>query len=334
VSLNDDDPAEAKNHLSIQVVAVGIAVLSAALGLGQLAGGGLPGVVVLLVFLLAAWLAYLGYRSRSGTRTWVLYAGTSIFVLAGLSLTIHPVGKTEGTTQSVVVKPAPPAISISAERQVRWCESQFVLPVTAASELPPPVLSVDPNSDDSKWAAWGLHNKAVDADSTYVLLNVSSNDYRVITLTRLSIVVTQRGVPKGVVVDHQCGGPSEGRYIMYNLDTQPPKVIGSSGTKKSIGLKVTPLTFPYTVTDKDTATILLIGNTYECDCLWYAELSWQAGAAHGVQKIDLNGKPFHTEGTNGLRSAFFSSGKWETGGPMPSRSPFESGTGSAGGGVD
>jgi hypothetical protein len=305
--MKKNDSSSTKNPLGIPIVAVGIAVVSVALGLGGLVAVGLPGVVVLLVFLLAGTMAYFGYRIHSAATSKILFAGSLIFVLFGLRLTAYPLW---------TVTPAPPEISISAERQTDVCTPRGYVFPGSATNLPPPI---DPSDPDfvKDWSLWGIHNNAADADRTSVLLNVGSSDHRMITLTSLSVIVTQRKTPKRIVVHNgsNCGGPTQARYIEYDLDAQPPKITDSSRIVRYVGqpgLEITPLTFPYTVTDEDTASILIIGDAYSCDCSWHAELSWQAGSTHGVKEIDLEGQPFRTAGTNGLDGYESFGGRWQS----------------------
>jgi hypothetical protein len=290
---------------TLPIVVFGGLVVTAGLGLGAIAGVGPPGVLVFLVVGAAGSLAYVGYRKGSGLKRRVLFSGSCISTVAALVLTAHPLW---------TVTPAPPDISISAERQ-HSCSTGYVFP-GLATELPPAVLQSDPGFE-KEWAAWGLLHKAADADRTSILINVSSADHRTITLTRLSVFVTQRRAARGVAVGYACGGATKARYIQYNLDAKPPRIIDSSRGvafvgEPGVGLQSTPLTFPYTVTDEDTASILIIGSAYSCDCLWHAELSWQAGAAHGVREIDSDGQPFHTTGSNGLDSYYSVSGPWQS----------------------
>jgi hypothetical protein len=290
-----------------QKMAAGSIVLAAGFGLATLARGGLLDTLVFVGVVMACWLAYVAHQSGSAAKSKFLYSGSFISIVFAVFVFARAL---------LGLTPPAPDISISAERQSS-CSTGYVFPGSAA-ELPAPVVQSDPNFGKD-WSAWGAVNKAADADRTSVLLNVSSADHRTITLTKLSVVVTQRKAPKGVVVGYPCGGPTKARYIEYNLDAQPPRIIDSSLTvayvgQPGLGLKTTPLTFPYTVTDENTASILVIGTVYSCDCLWHAELSWQAGAAHGVKEIDLDGQPFHTAGSNGLNGYYSLSGPWQSGG--------------------
>jgi len=193
-----------------------------------------------------------------------------------------------------------PGVSISAIRQAPECGARYVFP-GIPKDLPPPPSPPDFNES---WRKWGQTNAAADGSSTVVLLNVASADERQVTLTKLNVFVTERERPRGVVVGFPCGGPANGRYIQYDLDADPPRVVASSREKVDVGqtrLRVEPLTFPYTVTNSDTATLLLVATAESCACRWHADLSWQAGAASGTAHIrDDDGRLFHTSGATGL----------------------------------
>lgn len=193
-----------------------------------------------------------------------------------------------------------PAVSISAVREAE-CQMPYVFPGDRKHLPPPPPQAA--SDYDQQWARWGPRNGAADAARTNVLINVASKNRLPITLTMLDVVVTKRAASGGVVVSNPCGGPTIGRYIEFDLDDIPPAVVSSSRDVVYVGetgLNVVPLTFPYIVTDTDTATIVLVGSTASCNCYWHADLAWQSGSAKGVARINLSGKPFHTASPHGL----------------------------------
>ncbi len=234
---------------------------------------------------------------RSAARAaWIAVVVALLVGVVTAALTILP--KTDTSHRSS----SPAGVSISAVRAAGSCTSSYVFAGDPA-KLPSLPRPTDSNYEE-EWGNWGPLHGAADAEWTDVFIVVTSKDERPVVLTRLDVDVTRRDPVRGIQVTNACGGPTEARYIQYDLDASPPKVIASNRDVATIGasdVKVSPLTFPYEVTNTDTAKILLRASARTCSCQWRARLSWQAGGSSGVVQIDLNGVPFRTSGDIGTR---------------------------------
>jgi hypothetical protein len=105
------------------------------------------------------------------------------------------------------------------------------------------------------------------------------------------------------------------QYVLANLDQQPPEMLKSSTELVRVGRdywRVSPLFFPYEVTESSIVTLLLVGQTKKCDCLWTAELSWSNGETKGNKRIDLLGKPFRTTAEISKPYDMYVNGRWTT----------------------
>jgi hypothetical protein len=165
-----------------------------------------------------------------------------------------------------------------------------------------------------EWAAWGPRLGGADADRTVVTVVIKSKTPQPVIVTNLEFVVTSRKPPmRGTLVSNQCGGPVEARYALADLDQNPARIVAGSATAATVGgieWRVNPLRFPYEVTDTETETLLLVGRTENCECMWEARLSWSNGEASGTETIDFGGKPFHTSAISAAAFATYQGGRW------------------------
>lgn len=189
-------------------------------------------------------------------------------------------------TRSVDATLGGPVLSVSAVPEIVECGTSFVFdkPISRIS-LP-----------DGDWAEWGKRNGGVVSDYLVVSVNVAGKDDRPITLTGISAsVVDRRPATRGVVIGLPCGGPVEAPFLAYDLDSDPPRLLSSSIVPRTLEdeeWKLTPMTFPWTITRTDTANLVIYGITAECDCAWTGALTWQSGSRHGKITIDDEGEPF------------------------------------------
>jgi hypothetical protein len=185
-----------------------------------------------------------------------------------------------------------PPVTVSAVEQLGDCQSSFVFP-RAVSEIS---RYDGATGGPGEWKRWAAAQDGVVANRTYVSVNVAGRSGDQVTITGLRFDVRSRRPPiRGSFFKLECGGPVESPYIEVNLDRNPPRIQSSSREKVFVGdqqWKLTPVTFPWTVTRSDTATFLIYAGTRECYCEWTAQLSWQSGGTSGVAAIDDDGKPF------------------------------------------
>ncbi len=97
----------------------------------------------------------------------------------------------------------------------------------------------------------------------------------------------------GAVLTGQCGGEVEGRYALFDLEQDPPAVIESSNDIVLLGNAITPLRFPYEVSNTELETLLIIGQARDWT-KWTGRLSWTNGEESGTLGIDDGGAPYQT----------------------------------------
>jgi len=199
-----------------------------------------------------------------------------------------------------------PLISWSATEEAAGCgvNSEVFLPrpaVSRALELPPspedfPKFQAEPGS-------------AI-AASDRVNVSIQGESSRPVTLTGIYFNVERRQRPQGALFVSPCGGPTEGRAIVFDLDRDPPRVIESNALLHvplgSVDGDERPLTrpirFPWTVSLTEPLLLALIGKTESsCYCVWTAEIPWVSGSQQGAVVIDNGGRGFRTVSGHGLR---------------------------------
>jgi hypothetical protein len=73
--------------------------------------------------------------------------------------------------------------------------------------------------------------------------------------------------------------------------------------------RTTPMQFPYTVTDTDSESLLIIAKTQQYRA-WTAALSWTDGEKSGVEAIDYQGQPFKTTSSANRTGYVDQDGQW------------------------
>lgn len=90
----------------------------------------------------------------------------------------------------------------------------------------------------------------------------------------------------------------QGRYMEVDLSQQPVRILGSykdpAAPPGAPAWDLTPVVFPYVVSDTDTEVFMITAYANQCDCEWYAELYWSSGGKSGEAIIDDRGRPFRT----------------------------------------
>ncbi|MBE1585083.1 hypothetical protein ACFPOI_49725 [Nonomuraea angiospora] len=182
----------------------------------------------------------------------------------------------------------PPKVTLSAVEDTGECINSYV--------FKKPMSQVPVFRSGQNWTTWGESNGGVVADFASVTVNVAGENTDKITITGIRFFVVKRRPPiEGAVVRPDCGGAEEAAFVRVNLDKDPPEIASSSRVPSLPGgadWKVTPITFPWTVSNTDTLTLLVYADATDCYCTWRGELSWQSGDSHGTLAIDNNGKPF------------------------------------------
>lgn len=136
---------------------------------------------------------------------------------------------------------------------------------------------------------------------------------RAITITGISFKVHHMRRSPGATFTRACGGPLTGRAIEVDLDSSPPRILGTNAApnaflgeeKEDFGnapLRVRPIIFPWIVSLRDPLQLYMIATTKSCYCGWQAELKWVSGAQRGTIFISNNGRDYLVAGDSGLRA--------------------------------
>ncbi|WP_069170995.1 helix-turn-helix domain-containing protein [Streptomyces griseus] len=179
-----------------------------------------------------------------------------------------------------------------------------------ATAVPPPPVEADAG-------AWASAVGGVHADGTRVRITLQGTGQRTVVLESMQVRVTARREPLRRNVhrmDDGCGGALTPRVFDVDLDRPRPVARALAGNDSGTPLPAVP--FPYTVSATDPEVLLVDGRAADCDCDWYLELAWSAGASHGTVRVDDGGRPFRTSGSRG-RPVFgydTGTGRWVTAG--------------------
>ncbi|OLZ55186.1 hypothetical protein BS329_03940 [Amycolatopsis coloradensis] len=161
---------------------------------------------------------------------------------------------------------------------------------------------------NADYAAWAQDNDVAEIDWSKVLVTVKSTSEKPVSITGIDFLVSERKPAiKGVTLGLGCGSETTARFAVVDLDQNPPQITESTSKEMMWGdenWRTSPLRFPYTVSDKETESLLLIAKTDACECRWKARLRWSNGETAGVSVIDYKGKPFHTSGSAGLQDSY------------------------------
>jgi hypothetical protein len=187
------------------------------------------------------------------------------------------------------------------------------------NKSPQDLTPMPSNPDLSTQENWIYNNDAADTKSTWLEVTVQGQSSRPVVLTDLQFIVVHRnyGPIPGALVGNACGGPIIGRFIEVDLSKQPVRIIASykdqmpSPNEPAWDLK--PVIFPYTVSATDAEEFMIIADANQCDCEWYAELSWSANGKNGESIINDQGRPFRTAPYTRVRNTYsfdWKSGKW------------------------
>ncbi|MGY2119424.1 hypothetical protein ACW9HR_36535 [Nocardia gipuzkoensis] len=163
-------------------------------------------------------------------------------------------------------------------------------------ELGPPPAKTTP------WGQWVKEHHGIDVGTAKFLMNIRGTTAAPVTITSLEIEVVERrpgDFTGGTVVTGQCGGPVTGRLVLFDLDSDPPKIVSSQAnpsgqwadTSDQLRFNLVPLEFPYEVTDTDTELLMVFAKTKEY-ISFRLRLGWTDGSRSGIHTIDNAGEPF------------------------------------------
>ncbi len=191
--------------------------------------------------------------------------------------------------------------------------------------LPEPVVKqVLSGQGPSGWRTIEDQPGAAPAGQATVEASIQGESARVITITGISFKVHHLKRPKGAIVDEPCGGPLEGRSVVVNLDSSPPKILrtnsnrhgwlgqpGESILTLQVSNRPRPITFPWTVSVTDPLQLYLIGLARSsCYCGWQAEIPWVSGARRGIISISNHGRDYPVVGEAGLHTYQWATPRW------------------------
>ncbi|WP_433671573.1 hypothetical protein ACQP06_07850 [Nocardia sp. CA-136227] len=184
-----------------------------------------------------------------------------------------------------------PPLSAAVKTVVRGnCAGLIVTSTADQLGAPPPY---------GGYGAWVNTHDAALADTNLVQVSMTGTGAAPVMITGLHAEVTDRtaGPLHGIRVNGQCGSPITARYADIDLDTTPPKIVGSNADPAKYldedHFSATPLTFPYKISDTDPELLLIVAKSPHKDTVSYRlHLDWTDGKTSGTLILDDNGKPF------------------------------------------
>jgi hypothetical protein len=282
-------------------VALSVALFGGAIGIAaaidQFVSSHGTKVTALIILAVLAFLVGVGaYRARVGMRrnlTLIAAAGAMI-VFVVFAFTTSP-----GTVR-------PPVVTATVQQNDSICQTfEFQSSITALKPIP---------TTDDDYVSWARRHDAIDVTpyfgggQTRVLITVKGGSDVKVRITDLKFNVEKRvvGGVNGVVVQNGCGGETVARFARVDLDRIPPVIVESSAKTVTWGSQdqaVTPLRFPYFVTNKETESLLIMAESKNY-VRWTAAMSYTDGERTGELRIDDHGRPFQT-GLPGRGSAHY-----------------------------
>lgn len=177
----------------------------------------------------------------------------------------------------------------------------------------PDELGAPPPTDSTARLQWARDRQAVQS------LTVSEHGYKgalgrikavlrarsadmPVTLLGLFVEVVDRSSPiVGTQVAVPTGLPASGRFVQFNVDGDPPRMVDSSRDAGWIGdedpavggsgLRQEPMRFPYQISTTDTE-LFVISVITNHHVKWRIKVEWSTGTTSGTAVIDDNGRPF------------------------------------------
>ncbi|WP_349636839.1 hypothetical protein [Streptomyces sp. 549] len=158
--------------------------------------------------------------------------------------------------------------------------------------MPPPPVEQDAPT-------WAAALDAVHGGST----TVQGTTPEAVVLRALRVRVVERRTPlpwNAYAMDAGCGGALTPAVLALNLDVPRPRVRPVGGYDASgEGRELPAREFPLRVSRTDPEVLRVEAVAEDCDCDWYLELDWTSQGRSGTYRIDDDGRPFRTSGTEG-----------------------------------
>ncbi|WP_326810967.1 helix-turn-helix domain-containing protein [Streptomyces scopuliridis] len=177
--------------------------------------------------------------------------------------------------------------------------SQHYLIDSPPEEVPPP-----PTEQDAPGWVGALGGVASGGQFIELTLQGTSSDTVVLQALRVKIV--KSGAPLAwtdYAMGVGCGGGVGTKSFAVNLDAARPSSVPKAGQRD----------FPYKVSESDPEVFYISATSKARDVSWYLELEWSSGERRGTIRVDDNGKPFRTSGSEGRPSYNYPPGGSEWG---------------------
>ncbi|MFD3916162.1 helix-turn-helix domain-containing protein [Streptomyces sp. NPDC058603] len=177
--------------------------------------------------------------------------------------------------------------------------SQHYLIDSPPEQIPPP-----PTEQDAP--GWVNALGGVASGGQFIELTVQgrSSDTVVLNALRVKIVKTDAPLPwNDYAMGVGCGGGVGTKSFAVNLDAARPSTVPKAGQRD----------FPYKVSESDPEVYYVSATATARDVSWYLELEWTSGDRRGTLRVDDNGKPFRTSGSEGRPSYDYPLGGTEWG---------------------
>lgn len=179
--------------------------------------------------------------------------------------------------------------------------SQHYLVNRPPTQVPPPPFEPDA-------PGWVSALGAVSSGGQFIELAVQGTGSETVVLNKMNVRMVSSEPPlawNDYATGVGCGGDVTTRTFGVDLDAARPSVETKGGQRD----------FPYSVSESDPEVFHVLANASARYLTWYLELEWSSGDRQGTLRIDDNGKPFRTSGTQGRPSFHYPLGgspKWET----------------------
>jgi hypothetical protein len=117
---------------------------------------------------------------------------------------------------------------------------------------------------------------------------------------------------RGIHVDYEpAGDPVYMRWLEYDLDEAPPKLVGGGDDREIPTKQKDPIHFPHRVVwdGSQPEVFVIVATTQNCDCKWVGKLYWEVNGKQRVTIIDNHGKPFRTTSDSNAPTYYSSGGE-------------------------
>lgn len=164
-----------------------------------------------------------------------------------------------------------------------------------------------PRHSGKTWDAAPGAFGAVPASPAQLTIYATGPGNHAIIITGLTFHVVSRRKPvEGQWLNSQeyCGGGGSYHYGVVDFNTPPPYWRPVTALPPSF--RADAIKFPYTATANDPEGLRVNVQMEDCDCTWYAVLSWIDETASKTMRIDDHGRPFETTSVTGVKETTWS----------------------------